>query len=191
MIEPVSRISGTQILRPRARILRTFGDELISSETVAVIELAKNAYDADATQVLVRFQGPLEIGQGRIEVIDNGHGMSLETIQTTWMEPATLFRKRQQRSEQYGRRVLGEKGIGRFAASRLANNLEVVTRRVGEDREIRALFDWSQFGYSHNDLDHVEGLWEEADPAEICPGGTIQGLWGEGQTPESSELTHG
>ena len=56
------------ILRPRARILCTFGDELSSSETVAVIELVKNAYDADATRVLVRFQGPLEIGQGRIEV---------------------------------------------------------------------------------------------------------------------------
>lgn len=34
-------------------------------------------------------------------------------------------------------------------------------------------------------------LWEESDPAEICPGGTIQALWEEGQTPESSELTHG
>src|SRR5205823_809032 len=87
---------------PRARILCTFGDELSSSETVAVIELVKNAYDTDATQVLVRFQEPLEIGQGRIEVMDNGHGMFLETMQTTWMEPATLFRKRQQRSEQYG-----------------------------------------------------------------------------------------
>lgn len=39
-------------LRPRARILRTLGDELISSETVAVIELVKNAYDADATLYL-------------------------------------------------------------------------------------------------------------------------------------------
>ena len=46
MVEAASRISGTQILRPRARILRTFGDELSSSETVAVIELVKNAYDA-------------------------------------------------------------------------------------------------------------------------------------------------
>jgi hypothetical protein len=191
MVEPVSRILSTQILRPRARILRTFGDALTSSETVAVIELVKNAYDADATRVLVRFQGPLEIGQGRIEVMDNGHGMSLETIQTTWMEPATLFRKRQQRSEQYGRRVLREKGIGRFAASRLANHLEVVTRRAGEDREIRALFDWSQFDNEHKYLDEVEVRWEESDPAEICPGGTIQALWEEGQTPESSELTHG
>ena len=123
--------------------------------------------------------------------MDNGHGMSLETMQTTWMEPATLFRKRQQRSEQYGRRVLGEKGIGRFAASRLANTLEVVTRRTGEDREIRALFDWSQFDDEQKYLDEVEVLWEESAPAEICPGGTIQTLWKEEQTPESSELTHG
>ena len=146
MVERVSQISdtlGTQVFRPRARILRTFGNELTSSETMAVIELVKNAYDADATRVLVRFQGPLEIG----------HGMSLETIRTTWMEPATLFRKRQQRSEQYGRRVLGEKGIGRFAASRLANTLEVVTRRAGEGREIRVLFDWSQFDDEHKYLD--------------------------------------
>ena len=191
MVDPASRISGTQALRPRARILRTFGNELTSSETVAVIELVKNAYDADATRVLVRFQGPLEIGHGTIEVMDNGHGMSLETIQTTWMEPATLFRKRQQRSEQYGRRVLGEKGIGRFAASRLANTLEVVTRRVGEDREIRALFDWSQFDDEHKYLDQVEVRWEESTPVEIRPDGTVQTLWREGQTPESSELTHG
>jgi Histidine kinase-, DNA gyrase B-, and HSP90-like ATPase len=88
MAEAVAQTSGTQALRPRARILRTLGDELISSETVAVIELVKNAYDADATRVLVRFQEPLEIGQGMIEVIDNGHGMSLETIQNAWMEPA-------------------------------------------------------------------------------------------------------
>ena len=48
--------SGVSILRPRAQMLRRIGDELISSEAVAVIELVKNAYDADATRVLVRFQ---------------------------------------------------------------------------------------------------------------------------------------
>jgi signal transduction histidine kinase/uncharacterized DUF497 family protein len=200
MAEPVARFSGTQALRPRARILRTFGDELISSETVAVIELVKNAYDADATRVLVCFHGPLEIGKGRIEVMDNGHGMSLETIQTAWMEPATLVRKRRPQSEQRGRRVLGEKGIGRFAASRLADRLEVVTRRAAMDREVRVFFDWSQFDDEQKYLDQIEVPWEEVEPTEICPGkrppglcpgGTIQALWGESERPEASELTHG
>jgi DNA mismatch repair ATPase MutL len=57
--------------------MRTLGDELISSEVVAVIELVKNAYDADATRVRVRFHEPLEPGGGGIDVVDDGHGMSL------------------------------------------------------------------------------------------------------------------
>jgi signal transduction histidine kinase len=184
------KISGTQPLRPRARILRTLGDELISSETVALIELVKNAYDADATRVLVRFCEPIEIDKGKIEVIDNGHGMSLETIRTTWMEPATLVKRRRTRSESGLRRVLGEKGIGRFAAARLADFLEVVTRRA-DSKEIRVFFDWSQFDDEQKYLDQVEVLWEETEPAEICPGGTIQVLWGEKEKPENSKLNHG
>ena len=191
MADPTIQSSGAQALRPRARILRTFGDELISSETVAVIELVKNAYDADATRVLVRFQGPFEVGKGRIEVIDNGHGMSLETIQTTWMEPATLSRKSKLRSESRNRRVLGEKGVGRFAASRLADYLEVVTRRVGMTTEVRALFDWKQFDDIEKYLDEIEVLWEEAGPTEICPDGVIQEMWQHDESPAGDDLTHG
>src|SRR5262245_22851300 len=89
---------GMQMLRPRARLLRTFGDELISSEVVALIELVKNAYDADATRVAIRFSEDLSRGKGRIEVIDNGNGMSLDTVTGAWMEPATLFKKHDTRS---------------------------------------------------------------------------------------------
>lgn len=183
--------AGTIALRPRARILRTFGDELISSETVAVIELVKNAYDADATRVLVRFQGPLEIDKGSIEVIDNGHGMSLDTILDTWMEPATLMRKRNPRSEQRGRRVLGEKGIGRFAASRLANRLTIVTRRAGTENEVRVELDWSEFDDEEAYLDQIRARWQESEPGEICPGGTIDTLWKEGEKPNPGEPFHG
>ncbi len=182
---------GIISLRPRARILRTFGDELISSETVAVIELVKNAYDADATRVLVQFRGPLEIGKGSIEVIDNGHGMSLDTILNTWMEPATLMRKRNPRSEQRGRRVLGEKGIGRFAASRLANRLVIVTRRADMENEVHVKFDWSEFDNEEAYLDQIRARWQELEPGEICPGGAIDALWKEGEKPNPSERSHG
>lgn len=175
--------AGTIALRPRARILRTFGDELISSETVAVIELVKNAYDADATRVLVRFQGPLEIGKGSIEVIDNGHGMSLDTILNTWMEPATLMRKRNLRSEQRERRVLGEKGVGRFAASRLADRLEIITRRAEMSREVRVILDWTHFDNEEKYLDQIVVPWEEVEPTEICATGTMQLLWDESSQP--------
>jgi signal transduction histidine kinase len=166
-------------LRPRARLLRTLGEELISNEVVAVIELVKNAYDADATHVLIRFTGPLEPGKGRIEVIDNGHGMELKTLQTVWMEPATPSKRgKLRRTDKFKRRFLGEKGIGRFASSRLANELEVISRKKGAAKEVYGLFDWRQFDDEKKYLDEILILWEDRAPIEIKPGGAIDLLWG-------------
>ena len=84
---------GTSNLKPKARIIRTIGDELISNEVVAIIELIKNSYDADATKVTITFEGSLKRGEGNIIIEDDGTGMSLNTIQKAWMEPATSFKK--------------------------------------------------------------------------------------------------
>lgn len=191
MVRQIKNQSGSSILRPRARLLRTFGDELISSETVAIIELVKNAYDADATRVWIRFHEPLEPGKGMIEVIDNGHGMGLETIQNAWMEPATAARRRNRLSEKYRRRVSGEKGIGRFASSRLADKLEVITKRAEKDREIRVTFNWSEFDDETKYLDQIKVNWEQSKPHEIHPGGLIFQLCDKQESPNNNELNHG
>lgn len=189
---PKSRGGALQnTLRPRARLLRTLGQELISSEVVAVIELVKNAYDADATRVLLRFIPPLEPKSGRIEVIDNGHGMSLSTVQTVWLEPATVSKREKQRSESFARRYLGEKGIGRFASARLAEELEVITRRDGASAEVFAFFDWRQFDDDSRFLDEVDILCEERDPVEIKPSGLVSLLWKDDRVPQDRELMHG
>ena len=183
--------SGEQTLRPRARFLRTFGDELISSETVALIELVKNSYDADATRVLIRFIPPFESGKGAIEVIDNGHGMSLDTIRTAWMEPATPSKTIQTRSETFRRRVLGEKGIGRFAASRLAKQLTVITKRDGADAQTTVFFDWTQFDEPDVFLDEIKVTWEEESPQEFTRFGTLRDLWQPEERPRDADLRHG
>lgn len=74
--------------------MKTLGEELISNDTVAIIELVKNAYDADAKDVLIKFDDDLEEGKGFIEVIDNGVGMDINTIRNAWMEPATPTKKK-------------------------------------------------------------------------------------------------
>jgi len=179
-------------LRPRARLLRTLGDELISNEIVAIIELVKNSYDADATRVMIRFIGPLEPGKGSIEVIDNGHGMELKTVQTVWMEPATPSKQEKPRSARFKRRHLGEKGIGRFASSRLADELEVVSRLEGTAKEVYAVFDWTQFDDSNKYLDEVLILWEEREPTEISADGVIGLLWkNEKKRPVASKMNNG
>lgn len=172
-------------LRPRARLLRTLGEELISNEIVAVIELVKNAYDADATLVLIRFTGELQPGKGCIEVIDNGHGMELETVQGAFMEPATRSKRgKVRRTAKFNRRFLGEKGIGRFASSRLADELEVISRRRRSAKEVYGIFDWRQFEDEEKYLDEILILWEERPPKEIKPDGAIDLLWkSEGELP--------
>ena len=66
--------------------------------------------------------------------------MESSTVLGAWLEPATDFKRTQTKSEESGRRVLGEKGIGRFAVSRLADELELITRRPGDTSETRAIF---------------------------------------------------
>ena len=122
-------------LRPKARILRTLGAELISSDKVALVELVKNAYDADASVVCVEFNGPLVAGQGAITVWDDGHAMDEATLESAWLDIGTNIKRQRTRSVG-GRRVLGEKGIGRLAASRLGQRLELVTRTASSDIEL-------------------------------------------------------
>jgi len=106
-------------------LLRELGERLISRDEVAVVELVKNAYDADATAVKVC------INEDRIEVTDNGTGMDEKQIQEGWLTIGTALKKRESRTEK-GRRVLGEKGLGRLAVLRLGRFITIHTRKRGK-----------------------------------------------------------
>lgn len=150
-------------LRPKARILRTLGADLISSDKVALVELVKNAYDADASVVCVEFKGPLVAGQGAITVWDDGHAMDEATLESAWLDIGTNIKKQRTRSVR-GRRVLGEKGIGRLAASRLGQHLELVTRTASSDVELTLDIDWSEFDNDELYLDEVQIGWNTGSP---------------------------
>ncbi|MFE5430602.1 ATP-binding protein [Peribacillus simplex] len=172
--------------RPRARILKTLGDELISSDLVAIIELIKNSYDADATIIYLKIVNPTDNDKGYIELVDNGNGMTIQTILNTWMEPATPYKKRNPRSEKFKRRVLGNKGIGRFASSRLAEELSIITRRVGSDQEVQVDFDWKKLDDDESYLDEIEIDWVLRQPKEIKPDGFFLQVWGDNNSVNQS-----
>ena len=120
--------------RPRARILQLLGDELIGSPRLAVFELVKNAYDADAETVRV-ILNDIERRDASIVVADDGDGMTFETIRDIWLVPGHDHRARQRkalRRTRLKRLPLGEKGVGRFAAHKLGNRIELVTRAKAE-----------------------------------------------------------
>lgn len=136
--------SGHAIMRARARLISLIGNELISDEPVAVVELVKNAYDADATKVRVAFSGKEELDPDTLTVVDDGCGMTLETVLGAWLEPGTIAKKRQERSAG-GRLYQGAKGIGRFAAARLAQSLYMETQAQDEEEGVTVLLEWGKF----------------------------------------------
>lgn len=160
--------SGSAPFRARARLIRLLGEELISDEIMALVELVKNAYDADACHVAVRFLELTDPATACIEVQDDGNGMDLETVLYRWLEPATNHKRggpHKQRTR-LGRFPLGEKGVGRFAADKIGSELELVTRAEGADEEIVLRVSWHHFdgaGY----LDQIENQWEVREPAEF------------------------
>lgn len=135
-----------QPFRPRARVLQLLGDELIGSARLAVFELVKNAYDADANEVTVRF----DLTHGKaptIVVTDDGDGMTLETLRNVWLVPGDDYRAKQRhalmRSKRHLRLPLGEKGLGRFAVHKLGNRIRVVSR-AADAEECVVDIDWNE-----------------------------------------------
>lgn len=138
------RRSGSAKMKPRARLIGLIGEELISDEPVAVVELVKNAYDADASFVEVRFEGESPERPDRITVSDNGTGMSLETVLYSWFEPGTSMKRKYNKSAG-GRLYQGAKGIGRFASARLAESLILESKRIDEAEGVYVLLNWGRF----------------------------------------------
>lgn len=133
-------------LKPRARIIRTIGDQLISGPEAAIIELVKNSYDAEASYVEIKFKYSLSEGFS-IVVKDDGHGMTYNDILNNWLEPATDVKVRNQWSKNKIRRLLGAKGIGRFAVSRLGDISLMTSNAQKNDSCERSsiCIDWSLF----------------------------------------------
>ena len=127
-------------------MLQLLGDELIGSARLAVFELVKNAYDADANEVVVRLD-LASAGKPSIAVADDGEGMTLDVLRSVWLVPGDDHRQRQRlanrRTPRHRRLPLGEKGLGRFAVHKLGNLITLVTRARDSD-ECVVKIDWNE-----------------------------------------------
>lgn len=155
---------GTLTFSIESRIIRELGERLVKQPEVAVVELIKNAYDADATICSVTYDPAREV-----RVVDDGHGMTLDEFKTSWMRIGTSAKVGHLSSPRFGRRITGEKGIGRFAVRFLGRILALETVADDEKRGFRTLltatFDWEMFD-RNEDLGRVTVPYElyRADP---------------------------
>lgn len=153
------QINSTYRIRPSGRHILTIGRELIKDRCAAVIELVKNAYDADANEVKITFSSLEREVDGKlrkclsIEVEDNGHGMSEYDVVNKWLVPSTDDKLNRIFSPS-GRRLQGRYGIGRYAASILGDDLLLET--VGGEQLITTLFvEWNSFAHAKY-LENIE-----------------------------------
>ena len=151
--------------KPKAQILLQLGEQLIKSESVAVLELIKNSYDADAKKVTVSMIDLDKPETGSIEILDDGNGMDLITVKTVWMEPGNTHKRDDVaagRRSKLGRLPIGEKGIGRFGVHKLGKKIEMITRAENQ-KEIRVEIDWNAFDNAQY-LDQVKVSIQEREP---------------------------
>ncbi|AZG87689.1 hypothetical protein N032_19580 [Pseudomonas syringae pv. pisi str. PP1] len=137
-------MSDRHPLRVQSHILRLLGDQLIGHDRLAVFELVKNSYDADASLVSIKIE--LDGEEPCVTVEDNGSGMSLDTITGAWLEVGTNSKRGKEnriRSPLYNRLPLGEKGVGRLAVQKLGRQLEVISRQQGSP-EYKFDINWDQ-----------------------------------------------
>ena len=164
-----------------SRFSQLIGRHLISNPIVAVSELVKNAYDADADNIFVEFHQLLS-DNPCLKIIDDGDGMTFNDVKTKWMMVGT-DNKVHTPFTRKGRRKLGEKGIGRFSVERLAKKLQIVSTREGEDFAISFNIDWDEyenFEGEFADLKHTV-VKVPCDPRKKGTTLTLEGLrdvWG-------------
>ncbi|TCF96435.1 hypothetical protein BZM26_37685 [Paraburkholderia strydomiana] len=126
-----------------AAIITRLGRELVSKQETALIELIKNSFDADATDVEVVFSR--SVGTPYLEIRDNGSGMSRDDLLSAFLRLASDAKVRAPQSPKYKRRRAGRKGIGRFATHRLGDRLILSTRRAEDSTGLKLTVDWTGF----------------------------------------------
>ena len=136
---------------------RLIGRELITDRITALFELVKNCYDANAQNVIVKFDN---VGAGEsgslITISDDGYGMSFADIRDKWMVIGTSSKKKNPISPAtFCRRCVGEKGIGRFAVDKIGDKVRIVTKKVGESQWLNVEINWADY---YRGGDNEDGL---------------------------------
>ena len=140
-----------------AAVVRQLGDELVSDEITAIVELVKNAYDADAdyAHVVVNTTAtPADAASkfpkavGYITIDDDGMGMDREDIERGWLIISLSSKRVMKAAGQTtpkGRTPLGDKGLGRLSTQKLGRNLELYTRKDAQPGTLHVAFAWDAF----------------------------------------------
>lgn len=152
------------------RVIAHLGEDLIKNENIALVELVKNSYDAQATFCEVEF---FFIGDelSKITITDDGVGMDLDTIENAWLVIGTDNKKKQLEHPSSGRLPLGEKGIGRLGVHKLGRKIHIQTHKFGYN-EVVIDIDWTKLEKANSIDDFPIQVTEQIPSSLPIPHGT-------------------
>jgi signal transduction histidine kinase len=153
--------------------IQRLGAELVGKQDTALSELIKNAYDADATNVVLTFADYRDPG-GTLIIEDDGSGMLDDVIRSSWMRISTASKVDQPLSPIYRRIRAGRKGIGRFSVQRLGKFLYLETRPKDSATGYRVTFSWDEEFRPGRDLNDVFSQIERFDKPLEAHGTTLR-----------------
>ena len=108
-------------------VLNHLGLNLYSNVPAVLSELIANAWDADATRVIVS----VENGKNnKIVIKDDGHGMNDKDLREKFLTVGYERRKKGEEDKTKKKRpVMGRKGIGKLSVFSIAKNVQVITKK--------------------------------------------------------------
>ncbi|NFE75390.1 sensor histidine kinase [Clostridium botulinum] len=129
-------------------IAELLGVQSFTNKESAMLELVKNAFDAQATELNIIFKND------EIIIKDNGNGMNVDDIRRHWMHVGKSDKDYEIIDKNNKKRVLaGSKGIGRFALSRLGSNIQLYSQKNNQkDKSVFWTTDWNESTLEENDL---------------------------------------
>src|SRR5699024_2282274 len=153
---------------------------LITDKFVAIFELVKNGYDANAKNVIVSFNNiyskkentlfpevesinensiHINADAPHILIADDGHGMSKDDLINKWLYLA--YSEKQEGHQNDSRVFVGSKGIGRFSCDTLGELLNIRTKKADENIEHILFVDWANFDKNlHKEFNKINVVYD-------------------------------
>jgi len=138
-----------------ARVTLQLGRESISSSTVAISELLKNSYDADAENIHVDFYLRQSPAVSTLIIKDDGAGMDPNSLLNNWLRIGTNNKVITERSVDKKRVLTGAKGLGRLGIDRLCKKLILITKKAGDESAVQLEVNWSVFENTNKSLNEI------------------------------------
>ena len=154
----IMRDNNTQTLQMKfaPNTIEHLGVKMYSTLPPVVSELIANSYDADAEVVTISLK---DSSDKEIVVSDNGHGMSFDEINESFL---TIGRNRRTKNETVlspkGRKVIGKKGLGKLSFFGIAHKIEIATVKDGKKNSF--VMDWNEI----MDMENQDGGIENYKP---------------------------